>query len=145
MYLWDVNVIILCYWKYDGYKEIRNSAGCVQSCISRSNGIPRNRDIFGLLLCGITLEGTVERKRKRLLFELTPTTWLSEKICNPLDGGSLESVTTPKSIMQSGFTKFVIKTEQVWEREGDNSSLIDVALHEVRNSPSTYATYIRRQ
>jgi hypothetical protein len=43
-------------------------------------------DVFGLLLCSITLEGTVERDRKRLLFELTPTTLLSEKICNPLDG-----------------------------------------------------------
>ena len=26
-------------------------------------------------------------------------------------------------------------------RKGDNSGLVDVELHEVRNSPSTYATY----
>jgi len=57
----------------------------------------------------------------------------------------LESVTTPRSIMQSGFTKFVIEPEQVGEKEGDNSGLVDVELHEVRNSPSIYATYTRRQ
>lgn len=31
----------------------------------------------------------------------------------------MELVTTPRSIMQSGFTKFVIKTKQVREREGE--------------------------
>jgi hypothetical protein len=36
----------------------------------------------------------------------------------------------------SGFTLFVIKTKQVgFPIEGDNSDLVDIELHEVRNAP----------
>jgi hypothetical protein len=41
----------------------------------------------------------------------------------------LESVTTPRSIMRSGFTKFVFKTGQVGEREGEKEiTLVLLAL-----------------
>ena len=52
----------------------------------------------------------------------------------------MESVTTPSSIMQSGFTKFVIKTGQVGEREGEKEvTLVLLTLSCVK----LFTTYVR--